>query len=64
MNAPGSPSSPLQTTYFSSLLELVGELPLAAGGEARAAAAAQPGVEHLLTTSSGLHPGRALARPW
>jgi hypothetical protein len=42
MNAPGSPSSALQIRYFWSA-GVQGELPLRAGGEAAAAAAAQAG---------------------
>ena len=41
MNAPGSPSSALQMTYFSLLAGLGDGAPLQAGGVAGAAAAAQ-----------------------
>ena len=48
MNAPGSPSSPLQMMYLTSPGDGRGELPLHARGEAGAAAAAQAGGEDLL----------------
>ena len=43
MNAPGSPSSALQIRYFWARGVLEGDAPLAPGGEAGAAAAAQAG---------------------
>ena len=48
MKAPGSPSSALQTTYFRSPGGAAARLPLAAGGEAGAATAAQAGALDLL----------------
>ena len=42
MNAPGSPSSPLQTTYFDFALGGADSRPFQAGRKARPAAAAQP----------------------
>ena len=44
MNAPGSPSSALQHDVFLVGLCCGGQLPLPAGGEAGAAAAAQAGI--------------------
>ena len=41
MNAPGSPSSPLQMTYLALSALCPGDRPLAPGGKARAAAAAK-----------------------
>ena len=66
MKAPGSPSSPLQTMYLtgSSVCAATcahlrpvagGEFPLQAGGEARAAAAAQAGIAHGLDDLVRLH---------
>ena len=57
MNAPGSPSSALQTMYFALGVLVVPRLPFDAGGEARAAAAAEAGgldlVDHLLRGELG-----------
>ena len=62
MNAPGSPSSALQMRYFCAAGVSEGDLPLLPGGEARAAAAAQPGGDHrvadLLAGHGGERPGR------
>ena len=62
MNAPGSPSSALQMRYFSSLLDCVGELPLDAGREAGAAAAADARVGDLLDDPLGRLLGERHAR--
>ena len=55
MNAPGSPSSPLQITYFCGARLDTGQVPLLAGGKTGAAAAAQPGIEDLLADAFGRH---------
>ena len=63
MNAPGSPSSALQMTYFSSPVACCwAKLPLHAGGEAGAAAAAQAGGLTSSMTCSGVIAVSALAR--
>ncbi len=55
MNAPGSPSSALQMTYFLSPPALAGEAPLQAGGVAGAAAAAQAAADVISSrTSAGV----------
>ena len=59
MNAPGSPSSALQITYFLAPCRhgLPGKAPLLPGGESRAAAAAQARGLHLLDHRLGAHRG-------
>ena len=62
MNAPGSPSSPLQMRYFSSPGLLCGERPLRAGREPRAAAAADARVGDALDDPLGRLLGQREAR--
>ena len=62
MKAPGSPSSALQTTYLTSLFCLAAKDHFEPGGEARAAAAAQPGVGDLLDDRLGGHLEERLAQ--
>ena len=62
MNAPGSPSSALQRTYFVVVVLLLREAPLHAGGEAGAAAAAQAGGLHLVDDLLGRHLGEHLGQ--
>ena len=62
MNAPGSPSSPLQMMYLIVARRGRGELPLHARREAGAAAAAQAGGEDLLDDLLRRHRRERLAR--
>ena len=57
MNAPGSPSSPLQTTYFRSPHGFCHGAPLQAGRIAAAAAPAQPAFGDLVDHTVGRHFG-------
>ncbi len=58
MNAPGSPSSALQIRYFWSACRGLGELPLLAGRETAAAAAAQPACLDCFADLLGRHGSR------
>ena len=63
INAPGSPSSALQTTYFLSDTLLADKVPLRAGGKARAAASAQAAESEMtLDDLVGRHFGQTLCR--
>ena len=63
MNAPGSPSSPLQMTYLSGEVAR-GRRPFAAGGEARAAAAAQAGEANFVDDLFGRGAVEAFCNAW
>ena len=62
MNAPGSPFVGVADDVLGEILRAPGELPLQAGEEAGAAAAAQPGVFHLAHHVLGRHLVQHLAQ--
>jgi hypothetical protein len=63
MNAPGSPSSPLQMTYLMSP-GLGNCAPLEAGGITAAAASAEAALSDLVNHAVGRHLVRAVRRAW